>query len=44
MATSNTKQTSNKVARVASKVLQNPRASKTSKTLAGSALAQTRKK
>lgn len=40
----NRKQTSKSVASLAAKVLRNRRSSKTSKTLAGSALAQTRTK
>lgn len=40
----NSKQTSKKVATKASKILRDKRYSKTSKTVAGSALSQTRKK
>jgi len=40
----NTKQTSKSVATKASKILQDDRYSKTSKSVAGSALAQTKKK
>jgi len=39
----NKKQTSNKIASKASKVLRDGRTSKTNKAIAGSALAQTRK-
>jgi len=39
----NKKQTSPKVAKVASKILQDGRTSKASKTVAGSALSQTKK-
>lgn len=39
----NKKQTSPKVAKVASKILQDSRTSKASKTVAGSALSQTKK-
>lgn len=38
----NTKQTSKNVASKAAKVLSNPKSSKTSKSIAGSALAQTK--
>jgi hypothetical protein len=44
MTSKNLKQTSKKVASTASKVLQSSRSSKVSKSLAGSALSQTRKK
>lgn len=40
----NTRQTSPKAAKAASKVLTNPKSSKAAKTAAGSALSQTRKK
>lgn len=39
----NNKQTSTKVAKIASKILQDGRTSKSSKTVAGSALSQTKK-
>jgi hypothetical protein len=39
----NKKQTSPKVAKIASKILQDGRTSKASKTVAGSALSQTKK-
>lgn len=39
----NKKQTSHKVAKIASKILQDGRTSKASKTVAGSALSQTKK-
>jgi len=40
----NKKQTSKKVAKVASKLLRSPKSSKASKTVSGSALSQTPKK
>ena len=43
MATKNTKQTSKKVATIASKILRNPKSTKDEKKVAGSDLAQTKK-
>ena len=44
MARRNSKQTSQKIARKASKILRDKRYSKISKSVAGSALAQTKRK
>lgn len=44
MATRNTKQTSKQVARKASRILRDGRYSRTSKSVAGSALSQTKPK
>ena len=43
MTRSNKKQTSTKVSKLASRVLKNPKSSKTAKSLDGSALSQARK-